>query len=61
MLALGGPSASGNPNGYGCACSPPTGRAVLGGRRTRLRIAATWPWAALITTAISRLQALASG
>jgi hypothetical protein len=37
------------------------GRLVRGGRRLRLRFAATWPWASLITTAITRLQALAPG
>ena len=35
--------------------------AARGGRRPRLRIAATWPWATQITTALSRLQALAPG
>jgi hypothetical protein len=34
------------------------GRIVKGGRRLRLRLARTWPWADLITTAITRLQAL---
>lgn len=33
-------------------------RIVKGGRRLRLRLARTWPWADLITTAITRLQAL---
>ena len=37
------------------------GRLVHGGRRLRLRIAATWPWATQITAAITRLQALAPG
>jgi hypothetical protein len=37
------------------------GRLVRGGRRLRLRIAAIWPWATQITTAISRLHALAPG
>jgi hypothetical protein len=37
------------------------GRLVRGGRRLRLRIAATWPWATQITAAITRLQALPSG
>jgi hypothetical protein len=37
------------------------GRLVRGGRRLRLRLAATWPWAAQITTAITCLQALAPG
>ena len=30
-------------------------------KRLRLRLAATWPWASLITAAITRLQALAPG
>jgi hypothetical protein len=38
---------------------PAAGRLVRGGRRLRLRLAATWPWAAHITTAITCLQALA--
>ena len=37
------------------------GRIVRGGRRLRLRLAASWPWASQITTAITRLQALAPG
>jgi hypothetical protein len=37
------------------------GRLVHGGRRLRLRLAARWPWATQITTAISRLGALAPG
>jgi hypothetical protein len=37
------------------------GGLVRGGRRLRLRLAATWPWATQITTAITRLQALAPG
>jgi hypothetical protein len=41
---------------FGCA-----GRIVRGGRRVRLRLAATWPWASQITAAIGRLHALASG
>jgi DDE family transposase len=31
------------------------------GRRLRLRLAATWPWAGQLTAAITRLQALAPG
>ena len=34
------------------------GRLIRGGRRLRLRIAAHWPWAAQIVTAVTRLQAL---
>jgi hypothetical protein len=37
------------------------GRIVRGGRRLRLRIAARWPWATLITSAFTRLQDLAPG
>jgi len=37
------------------------GRIVRGGRRLRLRLAASWPWAPQITAAIIRLQALAPG
>ena len=37
------------------------GRLIRGARRLRLRIAATWPWATQITTAITRLHALAPG
>ena len=37
------------------------GRIVRGGRRLRLRIAATWPWASHLTAAITRLQAIAPG
>jgi hypothetical protein len=37
------------------------GRLVRGGRRLRLRLAASWPWATQITAAITRLQALAPG
>ena len=36
-------------------------RLARGGRRLRLRIAATWPWATQITAALTRLQALAPG
>jgi Transposase DDE domain group 1 len=37
------------------------GRIVRGSRRLRLRLAQNWPWARDITTAITRLQALAPG
>jgi hypothetical protein len=37
------------------------GRIARGGRRVRLRLAATWPWATQMTTAITRLQASAPG
>jgi hypothetical protein len=34
---------------------------VRGGRRLRLRLAATWPWVGQLTAAIIRLQAFAPG
>ncbi|WP_442946003.1 hypothetical protein [Nonomuraea sp. LPB2021202275-12-8] len=34
------------------------GRLVHGGRRLHLRIAARWPWARQIITALARLHAL---
>jgi hypothetical protein len=37
------------------------GRLARGGRRLRLRLAERWPWAADITAAIARLQALPAG
>jgi Transposase DDE domain group 1 len=37
------------------------GRIVRGSRRLRIRLAASWPWAREITTAITRLQALPPG
>jgi hypothetical protein len=36
-------------------------RFARGGRRLRLRLAATWSWATQITIAITRLQDLAPG
>jgi len=37
------------------------GRLGSGGRRLRLRLAERWPWAADVTAAITRLQAIPSG
>ena len=37
------------------------GRLARGGRRLRLRIAVTWPWARHLTAAITRLHAFAPG
>jgi hypothetical protein len=56
------PPAAGNPDVSGCASSlAVAGRLVSSGRRLRLRLAERWPWAAEITVAVSRLQALPSG
>ena len=61
MLALDGPARTWEPKRLRLRLFTAAGRLVRGGRRTRLRIAATWPWARQLTTAIARLQALAPG
>jgi hypothetical protein len=61
MLALAAPPAAGNPDGSGCASSPSPAGSHAADADSRLRLAATWPWAADITTAITRLQAFPSG
>jgi len=61
MLALDGPARAWEPKRLRLRLFSAAGRLVRGGRRMRLRIAATWPWAAQLTAATSRLQALAPG
>jgi hypothetical protein len=61
MLALAGPARRWEPKRLRLRLFSIAGRLVRGGRRLRLRLAATWPWATQITTAITRLQALAPG
>jgi hypothetical protein len=61
MLALDGPARAWEPKRLRLRLFAAAGRLVHGGRRTRLRLATTWPWAAQLTGAISRLQALAPG
>jgi hypothetical protein len=61
MPALDGPTRAWEPKRLRLRLFSAAGRIVRGGRRLRLRIAATWPWATQITTAITRLQALAPG
>jgi hypothetical protein len=61
MLALDGPARSWEPKRLRLRLFSAAGRLVRGGRRLHLRIAATWPWATQLTTAISRLHALAPG
>ena len=61
MLALPGPARRWEPKRLRLRLFSAAGRLVRGGRRLRLRIAATWPWATQITAAITRLQALPSG
>jgi Transposase DDE domain group 1 len=61
MLALDGPARRWEPKRLRLRLFSAAGRIVRGGRRLRLRIAATWPWATQITAAITRLQARAPG
>jgi Transposase DDE domain group 1 len=61
MLALDGPARAWEPKRLRLRLFCAAGRLVRGGRRLRLRLAATWPWASQLTTAITRLQAFAPG
>jgi hypothetical protein len=61
MLALDSPARRWEPKRLRLRLFTAAGRIVHGGRRIRLRIAASWPWATQITAAITRLQALAPG
>jgi hypothetical protein len=61
MLALDGPARRWEPRRLRLRIFTCAGRIVRGGRRLRLRLAASWPWATQITAAITRLQALAPG
>jgi hypothetical protein len=61
MLALTGKARRWEPRRLRLRIFSAAGRFVHGGRRLRIRLAASWPWARQITAAITRLQALASG
>jgi hypothetical protein len=61
MLALEGPARAWEPKRLRLRLFSAAGRLVRGGRRLRLRLAATWPWASQLTAAITRLQAFAPG
>jgi hypothetical protein len=61
MLALDSPARAWEPKRLRLRLFTAAGRLARGGRRLRLRLAATWPWATQITVAISRLQDLAPG
>jgi hypothetical protein len=61
MLALDGPARAWEPKRLRLRLFTAAGRLVRGGRRLRLRLAATWPWAPQLTAAITRLQACAPG
>jgi Transposase DDE domain group 1 len=61
MLALAGPARCWEPKRLRLRLFSIAGRLIRGGRRLQLRLAATWPWARLTATAITRLQALTPG
>ena len=61
MLALDGAARAWEPKRLRLRLFGAAGRIVRGGRRVRLRLAATWPWAGQLTAAITRLQAYAPG
>ena len=58
MLALDGPARAWEPKRLRLRLFTAAGRLARGGRRLRLRLAATWPWATQLTAAITRLQDL---
>ena len=61
MLALTGDARRWEPKRLRLRLFSVAGRIVRGSRRLRLRLAQNWPWAAGITAAIARLQAIPSG
>jgi len=61
MLALTGPARCWEPRRLRLRLFSVAGRIVRGGRRLRLRLAASWPWARQIVAAIIRLQAHTPG
>ena len=61
MLALDAAARTWEPKRLRLRMFSAAGRIVRGGRRLRLRLAATWPWTPQLTAAITRLQAYAPG
>ena len=61
MLALTGTARRWEPKRLRLRLFSAAGRLARGGRRLRLRLAERWPWAADVTTAVTRLQTLPSG
>jgi hypothetical protein len=61
MLALDSAARAWEPKRLRLRLFSAAGRLVRGGRRIRLRLAASWPWAGQLTAAITRLQAYAPG
>jgi hypothetical protein len=58
LLALDGDLASAEPKTLRYRLLHAAARLARGGRRRRLKIQATWPWAEAITTAWQRIDAL---
>jgi hypothetical protein len=61
LLALTGPARRWEPKRLRLRLFAVAGRIVRGGRRLRLRLNASWPWASQVTAALGRLHALAPG
>jgi hypothetical protein len=61
LLALTGPARRWEPKRLRRRLFAVAGRIVRGGRRLRLRLNASWPWASQVTAALGRLHALAPG
>jgi len=61
VLALDGAARRREPKRLHLRLFTAAGRLARGGRRLRLRLAVRWPWNQLITTVVTRLQALAPG
>jgi Transposase DDE domain group 1 len=58
LIALDGDLAKAEPKTLRCRILHAAGKLVHGGRRRRLKIPATWPWAEAIATAWTRVTAL---
>jgi len=61
LLALAGEARRWEPKRLRLRLFSVAGRLARSGRRLRLRLAERWPWAADVTAAVTRLQALPSG
>ena len=61
MLALTGTARRWEPKRLRLRIFAVAGRLVRSARRLRLRLAERWAWAAQITVAVTRLQAIPSG
>jgi hypothetical protein len=61
MLALTGKARRWEPRRLRLRVFAVAGRLACSGRRLRLRLAERWPWTAIITGAVTRLQAIPSG